>query len=130
MKALSIRQPWAWLIVHGGKDIENRTWRTKFRGPIMIHAGKKVDLRAYADLKAQGVKLPALEKLQTGGIIGKALIVDCIDHSDSPWFRGPHGLVLSDPRPVKFVPCLGKLYFFEFDHTSRPSGNLLQCSQV
>ncbi|WP_245839042.1 ASCH domain-containing protein [Yersinia kristensenii] len=38
MKALSIRQPWAWLIVNGYKDIENRTWNTKCRGPVLIHA--------------------------------------------------------------------------------------------
>ena len=38
MKALSIRQPWAWLILHGGKDIENRTWATKLRGRVLIHA--------------------------------------------------------------------------------------------
>ena len=130
MKALSIRQPWAWLIVHGGKNIENRTWRTKFRGPVLIHAGKKIDLRAYSELKAQGVKLPPLEKLQTGGIIGKVEIVDCVDDSASPWFRGPFGFVLANPKPVKFTPCLGKLYFFEFDHTFRPSGNSLQCLQA
>jgi hypothetical protein len=40
MKALSIRQPWAWLIVNGYKDIENRSWATKFRGPVLIHAAK------------------------------------------------------------------------------------------
>lgn len=40
MKALSIRQPWAWLIVHGGKDIENRSWHTKFRGRFLVHAAK------------------------------------------------------------------------------------------
>lgn len=38
MKAISIRQPWAWLIVNGFKDIENRSWRTKYRGPVLIHA--------------------------------------------------------------------------------------------
>lgn len=38
MKALSIRQPWAWLILHGGKDIENRSWNTNFRGRFLIHA--------------------------------------------------------------------------------------------
>ena len=43
MKAISIRQPWAWLIVHGYKDVENRTWATKHRGPILIHAGKTLD---------------------------------------------------------------------------------------
>ncbi len=43
MKALSIRQPWAWLIANGYKDIENRSWRTNFRGEFLIHAGKKFD---------------------------------------------------------------------------------------
>jgi hypothetical protein len=38
--ALSIRQPWAWLIVNGFKDLENRSWSTAFRGPVWIHAGK------------------------------------------------------------------------------------------
>ena len=121
MKALSIRQPWAWLIVHGGKDIENRTWRTKIRGTIAVHASKKVDVRAYAELKAEGVDLPAIEKLKVGGIIGKVEIVDCVDQSDSPWFRGPFGFVLANPKPVKFTPCLGKLSFFEPCHTSAPA---------
>ena len=43
VKALSIQQPWAWLIVNGHKDIENRDWRTNFRGPVAIHAGKKIE---------------------------------------------------------------------------------------
>ncbi|HTV55212.1 MAG TPA: ASCH domain-containing protein, partial [Terriglobia bacterium] len=43
MKALSIRQPWAWLIVNGFKPIENRSWNTNFRGRILIHASLKVD---------------------------------------------------------------------------------------
>lgn len=41
MKALSILQPWAWLITAGHKDIENRRWWTNYRGPFLIHAGKK-----------------------------------------------------------------------------------------
>ena len=39
MKAISIKQPWASLIAHGIKDIENRTWRTNYRGRVLIHAG-------------------------------------------------------------------------------------------
>ena len=42
MKALSIRQPWAAAIVQLGKNIENRTWATRFRGPILIHAAKTI----------------------------------------------------------------------------------------
>ena len=46
MKALSIRQPWAWLIVAGYKDVENRTWATDFRGRIYVHAGQRYDNQA------------------------------------------------------------------------------------
>ena len=46
MKALTIKQPWAYLIIHGGKDIENRTWRTKYRGRILIHAAKADDKKS------------------------------------------------------------------------------------
>src|ERR1051326_1498970 len=44
VKALSVRQPWAWLIIYGGKDIENRDWPTSHRGPTLIHAGKQWDI--------------------------------------------------------------------------------------
>jgi hypothetical protein len=43
MKALSVRQPWAWAIIHAGKDIENWTWRTHYRGEVAIHASSKMD---------------------------------------------------------------------------------------
>lgn len=114
MKALSIRQPWAWLIVHGDKDIENRTWRTKFRGPVLIHAGKKIDRVAYDILTDSGIDLPPIENLETGGIIGQTEIVDCVNESDSPWFSGPpkYGFVLANSRPVRFRPCKGQLGFF------------------
>jgi len=39
MKALTVRQPWAWAIIHGGKDVENRTQAWSYRGPLAIHAG-------------------------------------------------------------------------------------------
>src|SRR5690348_2447825 len=49
MKALSIRQPWAWLILHAGKDIENRDWSTRFRGQVLIHAAKGMTQNEFAD---------------------------------------------------------------------------------
>jgi hypothetical protein len=52
MKALSIKQPWAWLIVSGHKDIENRNCPTRFRGRLLVHAGKKVDRGALEDMRA------------------------------------------------------------------------------
>lgn len=109
---LSIRQPWAWLIVNGYKDIENRTWSTQFRGKFLIHAGKKWDESiTLADIKAiYGIEVPL--QLETGGIIGMAEITDCIDKSKSPWFAGPYGFTLKNAKPLPFLPCKGKLGFF------------------
>lgn len=124
--ALSIRQPWAWLIVHAGKDIENRTWRTKFRGRVLIHAAKGCTLDEYLDAadfardaitpeyreKQDKLMLPALRTIERGGIVGEAEIVDCVSVSDSPWFIGEWGFVLRKAKPLPFVPCKGALGFF------------------
>src|SRR5690606_6676859 len=81
MKALSIRQPWAWLIVNADrypdpKLIENRTWSTKIRGQILIHAGQTFDQDGYNYVLASrpdlvGI-LPAPADLERGGIVGQA----------------------------------------------------------
>lgn len=119
--ALSIRQPWAWLIVHGHKDIENRDWNTTFRGNVLVHAGLTMT-RAYYDqiteelgnagmLPASG--LPAYEDLPRGGLVGWTRIVDCVEHSPSPWKQeGTFGFVLRESRPIPFVPFKGRLQFF------------------
>jgi hypothetical protein len=110
MKALSIRQPWAWLIAAGYKDIENRTWRTKFRGRIYIHASKDYD-PSFSPSKFD-IALPT--SLACGAIIGEVDIVDCVSHSKSKWFFGPHGLILSNPVLYDTpIPCRGQLRFFE-----------------
>ncbi|MDA8231309.1 MAG: ASCH domain-containing protein [Magnetospirillum sp.] len=101
--ALSIRQPWANRILVGGKDIENRTWRTSFRGPVLIHAAQAIDPFAGED---------AALGMRRGGIVGVMEIVDCVTQSASPWFGGPYGFVLCNPRPLRFAPCRGKLGFF------------------
>lgn len=116
MKALSIRQPWAWLIVHGEKDIENRTWSTRYRGPVLIHAGKKLDPdfdEIVAILRDEGLDFP--DDPPTGGIVGKAIIADCVTQSDSDWFGGPFGFVLTDASPLNFIPIPGRLGVFEVD---------------
>jgi hypothetical protein len=123
--ALSIQQPWAWLIANGHKDIENRSWRTKFRGPVLIHAGVKVDDEAEFDVvngfhpvtghdSLKGNRYPAtlFQRVPRGGIIGVAEVVDCISRSDSEWFVGPFGFVLANARPLPFIPCKGQLGFF------------------
>lgn len=113
MKALSIRQPWAWLIIQGYKDVENRTRKTNYRGPLLIHAGKRYDIQAEQELVSQGVFDGLTSVCQCGGIVGIANLVDCVTESDSPWFTGPHGLVLENARPVPFAALKGRLGLFQ-----------------
>ncbi|MGJ3353456.1 ASCH domain-containing protein [Providencia sp. Je.9.19] len=117
MKAISIRQPWAWLIVNGHKDIENRSWRTKYRGKVLIHASQGVKtieyVRASTLANRLGITLPEIDDFDTGGIVGMATITDCVEQSDSPWFFGEKGFVLTDARALDFIQMKGKLSFFE-----------------
>ncbi len=113
---LSIRQPWAWLIVNAGKDIENRSWPTKFRGRFLIHASKGMTRDEYEDAGLcaadSRIALPRFEVLERGGIVGEAEIVDCVTRSESVWFFGPYGFVLRNAKPLPFWPCKGALGFF------------------
>lgn len=125
MKALSIRQPWAWLIIHGGKTIENRSWHTKFRGRFLVHAAQGMTRNewgaALTFCHCQGLEFPPLTaELQRGGIIGSVELVDSVDSSDSPWYMGQKGFVLRDPKPLPFVPYKGRLGFFEVADADLP----------
>ncbi len=82
MKILLIRQPWAYLITQGSKNIENRTWPTKYQGPVLIHASLNLNRKASIKIK-RGLD-PA--SLQTGGVVGIANIVDCVSGHRSKWF--------------------------------------------
>jgi len=117
-KAISVRQPWAWLIVNGFKDIENRTWPTSYQGPVLIHASQKMTLYEYhqaAQLASSvGIEIPEPKDLERGGIVGEAVITDCVLESDSPWFVGPWGFVLSNAKPLPFQPYKGRLGVFNF----------------
>lgn len=115
MKALSIRQPWADAIVYHGKDVENRKWPTRYRGPVLIHAAKAWGPNERADLLAlvsEGL-IPDAQQPQLGGIIGRAEIVDCVTEMAGPWFFGPYGFVLRNAEPLPFRPCRGALGFFD-----------------
>ena len=85
-KCLSVRQPWAWLIVHGHKPLENRSWATSYRGPLLIHAAKGMT-RA-----------------------------ECVDDSPSLWFFGKYGFELTDAKPLPFMPCKGRLGLFDVEY--------------
>ncbi len=114
VKALSIRQPWAWLIANGCKDIENRTWRTKFRGEFFVHAGKKFDSEGYDWVTSEmNIALPGKEEFERGGIVGRAEIVDCVSQFESPWFSGPFGFVVRNAETAAFHACRGRLGFFD-----------------
>lgn len=125
--ALSVRQPWAWAIVHAGKPVENRDWRAanpglKFRGSFAVHASRGMTQAEYDDatafMAAIGVTCPPAADLERGGIIGVATVVDDVKAHDSEWFFGPRALVLVDPRPAAFLPAPGALGFFEWKHDS------------
>lgn len=77
MKALTIKQPWATLIMQGDKRFEFRSWKTNFRGDVLIHAGKGLDKEAVVRLKKY---LP--DELPMGKILGKVTITDCVPMSD------------------------------------------------
>lgn len=119
MRALSIRQPWASSILHLGKDVENRVWRTSVRGHVVLHAAQSrtdEDIRDWLDfVRPRGLLdgerfIPAPP--ERGGIVGVAEIVDCVTAHPSPWFTGPHGFVIANARPIPFFPLRGRLNFF------------------
>lgn len=117
---ISIRQPWAWLIVHGPKRIENRTWRTHYRGPILIHASSGLTRAEYeeaiefmAERQILPAYMPRPEELERGGIIGRARVVDCIEESTDPWFMGKYGHVLADVEPLEYRRLKASLGYFK-----------------
>lgn len=121
MKCLSVRQPWAWLLVNGWKNVENRSWSTGVRGRVLIHAGKTMtrdDYEACLDFiafKGMTVPVPPFNDidLHRGGIVGSVEILDCVTHHHSEWFEGPFGFVCDLGTPMPFIPCRGALGFFE-----------------
>lgn len=117
MPCLSIRQPYAWLIVNGIKPVENRTWPTRFRGRILIHASATYPKREHADDRESynckwGTPYPSREAM-IGGIVGSATIVDCVQDHPSEWWIGPWGFVLEKPRAFDtIIPYKGALGIF------------------
>jgi hypothetical protein len=117
MKALSIREPWASLIIGGRKPIENRDWTTNYRGPLLIHASKTLD-RVNEEHMTALLGEPYEEwhmstAMRFGGIIGTATLVAIVRESSSPWFVGRFGWVLENARPLPFVALRGMPGLFE-----------------
>jgi hypothetical protein len=125
--ALSVRQPWAWAIVHAGKDIENRSWRRpnpalNYRGDFAVHAAKGMTRDEYedaADFMADlGITVPPAAELQRAGIVGVSTLADIVRDSESRWYMGGCGLQLANTRPVPFIPSVGELGFFAWKPAS------------
>ena len=124
-KALSIRQPWAFAIMKGAKDIENRDWYTYVRGEIYIHTGKKEEVddvemvihnvAMHLNQPYEAVRAEYEANKNLGCILGTVELVDCVDESDSSWFTGDHGFVLKNPKPVTPFPYRGQLNFFKVE---------------
>lgn len=128
MKVLTIKQPFATLIAEGLKEYEFRTWKTKYRGELLIHAGKGVDKKAMARYEHLNLDYP------TGKIIAKVNLVDCvyvddklktklrndnplvyygIINSDSDW--DGYGFKLTDVKKIDPIEINGALSFWEYD---------------
>lgn len=118
MKVLSIKQPWAELVLQGRKTIELRKWNTNFRGEFLIHASKHPDIPS---MKRSGFK-----GLPCGFIVGVARLVGVKKYpeireldkdknlhlADGKW--GNYGFILKDARRIKPIPAKGNLGFWEF----------------
>ncbi len=132
MLALSIKQPWAYLIVHGLKDIENRAWSLPktFKTPqrIYVHAGLKQDYSAYDGDPTYRRLNDWIRRrispgssfdwddtpLKLGAIIGRVTVMGCVRASGSRWFEGPWGFWLTDAEAWETpYPYKGRQGFFE-----------------
>jgi ASCH domain len=116
VKTLSIKQPWAWAILAAGKDVENRTWMTSYRGPLFVHAGLRPAPEGETWIETRlGLVIP--DDLPKGGIVGTVILEDVIEDSTSPWaMDGHYHWILSNPRVLPLAPVKGKLGLFETTH--------------
>ena len=131
MKALSVRQPWAWLIVNGHKTVENRSRNIgRSFGRVYIHASKTMTqgdyeacvlfLRSSAELAHLVDALPKPAELDRGGLVGSVNVWGRVNNLGTefpnPWYTGEIGYLLNDAIPLEvFAPCAGRLGFFKVE---------------
>ena len=128
MKVLTIKQPFATLIIEGLKEYEFRTWKTKYRGELLIHAGKGVDKKAMEKFKHLNLEYPS------GCIIGKVTLTDCIKIDDEArkmlkekksivydsiikdtnW--SGYGFKMENVKKIEPIPINGKLSFWDYEY--------------
>ena len=128
MKVITIKQPFASMIAAGIKEYEFRTWKTKYRGEILIHAGKGIDKKAMKKFEGYGLDYPS------GCIIAKAVLSECIEVSED--FRANlskknpmvyssiikhtewegYAFQLDKIEKIEPIPINGKLSIWEYDY--------------
>lgn len=131
MKVITIKQPFATLIAEGLKEYEFRTWKTKYRGDILIHAGKGIDKEAMKRYEHLNLDYP------NGCIIAKATITDCIviDENARKMLKQKNPLVysnvikhtewngygfkLENVEKIKPIPANGKLSLWDYDYPQK-----------
>lgn len=122
--AISVRQPWAWAIIHAGKNVENRLKRAITLGgmdkhpELAIHAATGMTREEYEGARefmaSIDVTCPRPDELDRGAIIGSVAIQGITYNSPSKWFFGPWALMLLRPKAIDPVPCAGQLGAFEW----------------
>lgn len=127
MKVLTIKQPFASLIAEGYKEYEFRTWKTKYRGPLLIHAGLGVDKEAIKRYEKLNLNYPK------GKIIAKVNLTDCIevDNNLKSKLKEKNYLVyqgainsnkkeyafkLENVEKIEEISIKGKLSFWDYDY--------------
>lgn len=143
MKALSIRQPWAWLIVNGHKTVENRSRSLgDHTGPLLVHASSRMTEDDYKACEIFMLGIPRLRsmldflpnanssRLHTGGIVGMVNVRAKIqnwpgifkdDSIEAAWYTGEIGYWMENAIELPFKPCKGRLGFFEVDYLELPA---------
>lgn len=130
MKVITVKQPWASLIAEGYKEYEFRTWRTKYRGDLLIHAGKSIDTKALERFKHLNLEYPL------GQIIAKVTLIDCVKvddelreslkKKDQNVYKGVisktskdwdgYGFKLENISKIEPIKINGKLSLWEYDY--------------
>lgn len=131
MKVITIKQPWATLIAEGYKEYEFRTWKTKYRGDILIHAGKGIDKEAVKRFEYLNLEYPS------GKILAKATITDCVKvdnelrnilaKKDPIVYKGMitkddwdgYGFKLENVEKINPIEVNGKLSLWDYDYENK-----------
>lgn len=118
MKAVSVRQPWAWAILAGEILYLPRARRVDYRGPLLIHVAQRDDQHGYFTLLNRGLAIP--KRLPHGGFVGRAQLLFCVTRRtawqhDARYITTPYAWILGSPEAFPLVPASGRLGLWDVD---------------